>query len=427
MRSSSSASAESLPQASAARITRMLHRIGGIGDDHRGGVSRLAFTADERAAHHVVAEWLAELGLDVRHDPLGNTVAELVGDDPTARAIGIGSHLDSVPHGGHFDGVVGVVGAVELVRLLRDAGWTLSHSLRVVAFAGEEGARFGEPCIGSKGVTGRLAADDLDRLIDRADVSLRSALLSVGLEAEAMASARWSADDWAAFLELHIEQGATLYREGVGIGVVDIVSGSTRFMITMSGRAGHSGATPMHERVDALYAAAEVVSAIEGLVLDPQHHAVRATVGVLDVEPNSVTTIPGRVRFSVDIRDVDHDRQRATSIEVTALAQAIGERRGIGVAVTPLADTVPTVLPVWLRGIAVEACAELGQSYRVVTSGASHDAQIINAIVPSAVIFVPSREGHSHVPEEWTSSSDIARGVDVLLGTVIRLDRLLAS
>ena len=288
-----------------------LARIGGGPD---GAVSRLAFTAEERRAHAVVGEWLTEIGLRVRKDAVGNTIAELAGSDRASRWIGIGSHLDSVPNGGRFDGVVGIVGAVELARLLVERGTGLRHGLRVVAFAGEEGARFGEPCIGSKAAVGLLQTRDLDRIHDRHGVTLRQAFGEVGLDPGAIASARWRRDEWSTFFELHVEQGATLYREGIAVGIVDMVSGSTRLMLELHGRADHSGATPMHERADALAAAAEAMVAMEAIVRDPRHHGTRVTVGLLEVEPNSITTIPGHVRFSVDIRDVDHERQRETAL-----------------------------------------------------------------------------------------------------------------
>ncbi|HEX5465330.1 MAG TPA: Zn-dependent hydrolase [Candidatus Limnocylindrales bacterium] len=411
-------------EADAARISRMISQLGRIGGGNDGSVSRLAFTEDERRAHALVGDWLGEIGLTVRADAVGNLIAELPGSARSSGWIGVGSHLDSVPNGGRFDGIVGVVGAVELARLLIARKVSLRHGLRVIAFAGEEGARFGEPCIGSKAAVGLLGPRDLDRIHDGKGTTLREAFLGIGLDPAAIPAARWRQEEWSAFLELHIEQGSTLYREGIPIGVVDMVSGSTRLLIDLQGRADHSGATPMHERADALAAAAEAIVAIENLVRDPRHHGTRVTVGYLEVEPNSITTIPGRVRFSVDVRDIDHERQRETALALLRVTQAVSEKRLVTMRVDPLADTAPSVLPTWLRGLAVEACRNLEVPYRVLSSGASHDSQIVNTLVPTAILFVPSREGLSHVPQEWTSSADIAKGVEVLCETLVRVDQV---
>ncbi len=414
-------------QADPSRIAAMLDAIAAVGADPASGISRLAFTADERAAHALVAGWLQELGLSTRQDAAGNTLAERPGAARGLPAIGVGSHLDSVPHGGQFDGVVGVVGAVELVRLLNAREVTTQHPLRVVVFAGEEGARFGEPCIGSKAAAGALAGRDLSTMRDAHGVSLASAMASIGLDPARVPAARWHSGDWAAFLELHIEQARVLENEGRPIGLVDVVSGSTRLRVTLLGRADHSGGTPMALRADALAAAAELTLAAEAIATDPRHRGTRATIGRLDVYPNSITTIPGRVTLTVDVRDVDSDRQRQTTAEIVRRGRYICERRGVRLQVELIADTSPAVLPMWVREITSAACRDLGVDYRVMTSGAGHDAQVVNQVVPAGMIFVPSKDGSSHVPEEWTSASDIARGVEVLLNSVLRLDGFLAG
>jgi allantoate deiminase len=197
--------------------------------------------------------------------------------------------------------------------------------------------------------------------------------------------------------------------------------------LTLSGRASHTGATPMALRSDALAAAAEVVLIAESLATDSQHHGTRATVGRLEVTPGSITTIPGRVSLSVDIRDVDSDRQRQTTIEIVRRARAVCDRRKVGLALTLLGDTSPVILPIWLRRLTTQVCTENELSYRVMTSGASHDSQLINTITPAAIIFVPSRAGLSHVPEEWTSTADLARGTDTLLNALVLADSELGS
>jgi allantoate deiminase len=421
------ASTTEAPRADATRIGAMLADIARIGADPRGGVSRLAFTAEERAAHDLVGGWLRDLGLSVRVDAIGNTIAERAGSVPGAPAIGIGSHLDSVYQGGRFDGIVGVVGAVEMARLFVETPVATRHPLRIVAFAGEEGARFGEPTIGSKAVTGHLANRDLGAMRDANGVSLAEALRAINFDPRAVGQARWKPAEWAAFLEMHIEQARVLEQTDTPIGLVDIVSGSTRLRLELTGRADHSGGTPMDFRADALAAAAEVVLAAESLAREPRNRGARLTVGRLDVHPNSITTIPGRVRFTIDVRDVDSDRQRQLALEIIRRTRALADRRGIAVESELIADTSPVVLPMWIREQSSKTCEELGIRYRVMTSGAGHDSQVVNAIVPAGMVFVPSKDGLSHVPGEWTSASDVARGVEVLFHLTSRLDTMLAS
>jgi allantoate deiminase len=391
------------------------------------GVTRLCHTPLERQAHDVFAATMRELGLHVRSDAAGNTVAERPGTRVGAPAIGTGSHLDSVPHGGRFDGVAGVVAAMEVARLLVDGDVPHVHPLRFVAFAAEEGARFGRAMNGSGIACGALGPADLDAVRDADGITMAEAMRSVGLDPAAVAAARWDPTDWAGFLELHIEQGSVLERAGVGVGLVDAISGSTRMALHLTGRASHTGGTPMHLRADAMAAAAEIVLQVEGVACDDRHRGTRATVGRLTVEPGSITTIAGAVDLSVDVRDVDADRQRATAAEIVGRASAIARRRGIGLRAEMLADAAPVVLPTWVRGVVADTAERLDVGYRVLPSGASHDSQMVGRIVPTGMIFVPSRDGISHAPQEWTATADIAAGTDLLAAALLELDRRLAG
>lgn len=408
------------------RLMRMIEEIAEIG---RGptGITRLAFTKDEQEAHELVRSWLSDLGFRVWRDAIGNTIAELQGHDPDLPAIGIGSHLDSVPHGGRFDGIAGVVSAVEVSRLIVENEVSLHHPIRVVAFAAEEGARFGEPCIGSKAAAGWWSTRGLDRLRDSEGVTAAEAMRAVGLKPENVEECRWQPSDWVAFLELHIEQARLLETSRSRIGVVDMVSGSTRVEFSVRGQAQHSGGTPMSQRADALAAASEMVLFAEGLANDPRYRGARATVGRFDVFPNSITTIPGLVRFVLDVRDTDSPRQRRGASELVRSFQQICERRGVDLEFEVIADTSPVVLPTWLREIIMKSCEMANVPYRVMASGAGHDSQIINSVIPAGMVFVPSKGGLSHVPEEWTSATDLAAGATVLLDSIARLDDFLAG
>ena len=408
------------------RIAAAIQRLSEIGGDGRATVSRLAFTDAEREAHDLFAEWLRAAGFSARADAFGNTIGERPGgsDRPF---LTLGSHLDSVPNGGRFDGVVGVVGALEVGRMVQESGIITHHPLRIVAFANEEGARFGEACLGSKAVTGMLGPRDADRLRDVHGVTLAEAMARLGLNARRIEDAQWSHDEVAAYLELHIEQARLLEAQELAIGIVDAVAGNTRLRVEVHGRADHSGGTPMDWRQDALAGAAEMVLDVERIANEPGRRATVATVGRLTVWPNNITTIPGRVDFSLDVRDVDSDRQRDTARDLVERFERIASRRGLGLEYEVVSDTSPSVLPLWLRRLTKQVCVDLGLPHRVMASGAGHDAQILARRMPAAMLFVPSHAGLSHVPEEWTSVDDITRGVRVLYACLMRLDRFLAD
>lgn len=411
------------PDASAGRIQELLDQFGALSEGGPG-VTRLAYTPLERSAHDAFAAFMGGLGLDVWTDPAGNTVAQRPGTSAGAPAIVTGSHLDSVPAGGRYDGTAGVVAAMEVASGLVAEGVRHRHPLRFVAFAAEEGARFGQPCLGSRFAAGRMTGTDLMRR-DAAGVTLGDAMRSVGLDPERAVRTPWTGT--AAFLELHVEQGGVLEATGTQVGLVDLVSGSTRLWLDVTGRAAHSGATPMDLRADALAAAAEIVLAAESIARHPARRGARITVGRLEVEPGSLTTIPGRVRMSVDVRDTDSDRQRIIAVEVVRAARAICDRRKTAVTAGLIGDSSPVVLPVWLRRLAAATCHEAKVSFRVLSSGAGHDAQTMQSAAPAAILFVPSRAGLSHVPEEWTSARDLAVGASVLRSLLLRVDRELAG
>ena len=387
------------------------------------GVTRLAYTPLERQAHRVFSDEMTRLGARVTMDAVGNTIAELppTTGDRTA-GIGTGSHLDSVPSGGRFDGIAGVCAGMEAARAAVEAKLERTRPWRIVAFAAEEGARFGQACNGSRAVAGLSSPEELAALHDKDGITLADAMASVGLAPQRCHQARWDRTQWSAFVELHIEQGNLLEAAGLPIGVVDVISGSSRFLVRVEGIASHTGGTPMHLRRDALAAASECVLICEQIAGDSRHHGTRVTVGRLEVAPGSVTTIPGEVLFSVDVRDLDSARQRETAQELIVRFAAIAERRGVKLVAERMGDTSPAMLPSWLAGEIIAAADAHGLPYRVMASGASHDSQQVNRVTPTGMVFVPSRAGLSHVPQEWTASEDLAAGTAVLLTTLLRLD-----
>ncbi|MFF3852419.1 Zn-dependent hydrolase [Micromonospora sp. NPDC002575] len=387
------------------------------------GVSRLAYTRLERQAHDLFASLLAELGIASYTDAAGNTIGELAPDaEPRHGAIGTGSHLDSVPHGGAYDGTVGVVAALAVAAAASAGPRPRHRPWRFVAFAAEEGARFGQACNGSRIVAGLTGPADLRQLTDRTGTTMAAAMTECGLAPERIDTALWEPRDWRAFVELHIEQGTVLEHRRVPIGVVDTVSGSTRLRVSLTGVAAHTGGTPMDNRRDALTAASECVLDCERLAVAAAEDNTRITVGTLTVEPGAITVIPGRVVFTVDVRETDYGRQRAAAHAVAQRCRTVAARRGVDVEVEELADTPPVSLSREVAAAARAAAASRGLQVETLASGASHDTQQISRLMPAGIVFVPSRSGLSHSPEEFSTADQIATGAAVLLETMYRLD-----
>jgi allantoate deiminase len=394
-------------------VARRLSELAIIGGDPAGGWSRTGFTATEREAHGLFRAWVDELGLDGSQDAIGNSYGQLGEGGPVLMA---GSHLDTVPRGGNFDGAAGVIAAIEAAAILRGAG--LRHPLLLVCFVCEEGARFTTPCIGSRVATGGLDGRRLQQIQDANGISVFDAARDVGLRPDQVEP--WPQGHVACYLELHIEQGRILVGSERRIGVVDTIAGSTRMEVTIKGRSDHSGTTPMAIRQDALVGAAEVITAAEQAA--KRSRTAVATVGRLHLVPNVVTTIPGEARFSVDVRDIDPMRQREVAERILKHVGQVAIRRSLVVSAQLIHDQSPFVLPFWVREEIAGAARAAGVPYRVMASGAGHDAGYVSQVAPAGMIFVPSREGLSHTAEEWTDVDDIALGAVLLARSLQRID-----
>ena len=401
------------------RIEGFLDELAEIGRDPDGGWSRLAFSGDERVAHELFATTARDLGLTVTTDAIGNSYAELLGEDATAPCVVVGSHLDTVPQGGLFDGAAGIAAGLEVARLL--SARTRPWSFRVVAFVAEEGARFGLPCIGSRLVTGLLSVDEFGELVDPDGRPITECAAALGLNSRST-DLVWP-DGWVgAYIELHIEQGRVLEEREKRLGVVHSIGGSTRLEMTFVGSADHSGATPMRLRRDALAGASEFVVEVERKAAN--YTTTVATVGRLEVFPGSLTTIPGRVVLAVDVRDIDSERQRDLAETLLDEAARIASRRGLDVSVDLLSDQSPIALHHGLQDRLAQAAKELGIPFAVLPSGATHDAAYIAKIAPSGMVFVPCRDGISHAPEEWCEAEHIALGADTIATAISSLEHL---
>jgi allantoate deiminase len=399
------------------RVWQRLEELGEIGADPAGGVTRLALTPEERAATALVRRWMEEAGMETRIDGVGNLVGTYPGRDRSLPAVATGSHLDTVPNGGRYDGALGVVAGVECVQRFSELGLTFPRDIQVVAFVGEEPSRF-PGFVGSQALVGRLGEVSAVRSLQ--GETLAEALAACGLDPEEAGKTRWR--PLRAFLELHIEQGRVLEDAGVPVGIVTAIAGLRILECTLVGLADHAGATPMPVRKDALCAGAEVVLAVERIARSFGDDAV-ATVGKLEVRPGGANVIPGLVRLSVDLRHTDARRLDALYRQVQQTIEEVQRRRGVSGTTRTLLAVEPVPVDAELTSLLCGICEERHLDFRLLPSGAGHDSQNIAALGPIAMIFVRTRQGISHSPDEYASPSDIEQGVEVLYEAL----RLLAA
>jgi ureidoglycolate amidohydrolase len=408
-------------QAVATRLHDAIAELAGFNDDPAaGGITREVYTPTYAAALERVTEWMRSAGLEVRLDAVGNLFGRWAGSDPDAAIILTGSHVDTTLNAGRYDGVLGVLGAIEAVNGLRAAGTAPHRSIEIVAWAGEE-PRFGTGCVGSRAAAGDLERADLDRLRDRAGVSMAEALRAAGFDPDRLADARIDPSTIHALVELHIEQGAVLETGGESIGVVTAIAAPHDFRLTLRGAATHAGATPMSLRRDALAGAAEAMLVLERLAQQSPSGTTVGTVGVLRARPGAINVVPGEVELDVDVRDSDLGAREQVVASILAATGEIAERRGLELEVTPIVEDVPVACDPRVVEAAEAACRELGLDHRRMASGAYHDAMIMGRHVPIGMVFVPSAGGVSHHPDEYTAPDDLDRGVRVLAGTLARL------
>lgn len=400
------------------RLWKRLMELAEVGRQPSGGVTRMSFTPEERAAKDRVAAWMCEAGLTVREDAIGNLIGRREGSQPDAPVVLVGSHLDSVPNGGNFDGPLGVLGAVEAVQTLAEEGISHTHPIEVIAFTDEEGARFRFGMIGSRALAGTLTQEHL-QACDANGVSIAEAMRAVGFNPENVHQAARTSGSVKAYLELHIEQGRVLEAANLAVGIVTGIAGPLWLRVRITGEAGHAGTTPMAMRKDALAAAAEVLQAVEALAVRQERTV--ATVGQLHVQPGGVNIIPGVVEFTLDLRDTDEAVRDAVEQEIRAQAAIICKRRGVLLDITELQRVPPVACSPWLRTEMAAAAGELGLETQSLPSGAGHDGMQLAGLCPIGMLFVRSKNGISHQPEEWSSPEDCAAGVEVLYRTLLRV------
>jgi ureidoglycolate amidohydrolase len=389
------------------------------GESTGAGITREVYTPLYTRSVAYVRECMTQAGLATREDAAGNLFGRLDGRDPQLPAMLTGSHFDTTLNAGRYDGVLGVLGAIEAVERLTERP---RRSIEVVGFAGEE-PRFGSGCIGSRAMVGALSRADLDRMVDRDGVSVAAAMRSVGLEPDALEQARIDPSAYFGHLELHIEQGPELERAGVPIGVVERIAAPHDLRVTLVGVARHAGSTPMSARRDAFTAACEVALEVEALARSSPSGTTVGTVGVVRVDPGAVNVIPGRATLEIDIRDADLAARTQVVDGVLAAIHEVAARRGIEVEIQTTMYDRPAVCDANIVAAIRGACESQQIRYRAMISGAYHDAMVLGAVLPIGMIFVPSRGGLSHHPDEYTAPEELEFGVRVLAGALRTLCR----
>ncbi len=395
--------------------------FGAVEDADHGRTVLVGTPANRRARDYLV-DRMADAGLSVRVDAVGNVAGRYVPDgaDPDAAPVAAGSHVDSVPRGGIFDGPLGVYAALEAVRAIDEADRNLARPIEVVSFTEEEGARFGGGLRGSSVAAGVESVDDALAATDDDGVTLGEALSEIGYRGEG----RLDAGAWDAWLELHIEQDTELETAGVPVGVVTTITGIAHRTVTVTGEANHAGATPMDERRDALAGAAEVVSDVEraaNAVVEADSETAVATVGRLDVTPNATNVVPGEVTMGVDVRDVRRDTMDDLLAELHDSLDRVGAERTLETTVETDADVDPCPMSERIRAAAREAGERVGVETMSMPSLAAHDTMRVATVTDAGLLFAPSVDGVSHNPDEWTDWADCAAATSVLAETVASL------
>lgn len=398
------------------RIMEHILALAEFGKNPQGGVSRVAYSDADKQGREYVIGLLKAARLDVTIDAAGNLIGRRAGSANNLKPLLIGSHIDTVPEGGNYDGVVGSMGAIEVAQTLAEKNVTLRHPLEVVIFQNEEGG-----LIGSRALDGELAEKELD-LVSRSGKTIREGIKFIGGDPAKLNEVKRKKGDIAAYLELHIEQGNTLDTEKIDIGVVEGIVGINWWDVTIEGFANHAGTTAMNNRQDALLAAAKFIEAVNRVVTSVPGRQV-GTVGRIDALPGAPNVIPGKVVLSLELRDLDAGKIKMLYEKIHAEAQQIAAASKTKFDFTEINVNIPAPTDTRIRSLISDAARELGLSTKLLPSGAGHDAQDMAQLGPVGMIFVPSVGGISHSPREFSHPADIENGANVLLHTLLKLDK----
>ena len=398
------------------RLNATMTEMQNFGGTKEGGSLRVAYSEPNKQALDYLDGLMRDAGLATHIDAAGNLIGRRAGSEPELQPIMTGSHIDTVPNGGHFDGIVGVMAAVEVARTLHEQNVELRHPLEVVVWSNEEGGK-----TGSRAVMGSVAPWEFD-LPSLGERKIGDGIRFLGGDPQSIDEVARAQGELAAYLELHIEQGAILDRAGQSIGVVEGIVGIRRWNVTVEGVANHAGTTPMDQRQDALYAAAQFVTMVRHVTVDMPGTQV-ATVGRIEAHPGAPNVIPGKATLSLEIRDLSMEKIGRLFEQIRLASEALGEETGTTIAFTQFYESPAAPTDDRISSLVEETADALKLSYRRMPSGAGHDAQSLAGIGPIGMIFVPSRNGVSHAPTEFTSPEQITNGANVLLGTLLRIDQ----
>ncbi|RFB17389.1 Zn-dependent hydrolase [Bacillus sp. HNG] len=395
------------------RLASRLAALSEIGRTADNGSHRIGFSHEEKAAKDLVMQWMTEAGLTVTEDGAGNVFGRLNGKNSDLPALLSGSHVDSVPNGGHFDGPLGVLAALEVVDAWTQTGFVPERPFEVVIFSDEEGARFNGGFSGSSSMIGEATREELLPKKDIHGHSFTKVLEDIRLSVDDFFNSKRDLNQLEAFVEIHIEQGKRLERAGVPVGIVTGIAGPCWLKMTFTGRAGHAGNTPMDDRRDALVAASQFIYKVQSLPEQVSSSAV-ATVGKVDVLPNGVNVIPGEVRLTVDIRDIQKETRDQLVELVIEKAKSISAAQGIELHYEETLREAPVPISEDMQQKLEKSVVAQGIEPVFLSSGAGHDSMIVGHVLPVAMIFVQSKDGISHNPAEWSSLSDCVQSVHVL-------------
>jgi ureidoglycolate amidohydrolase len=402
------------------RLAAEIEELASISEAEPPVVTRIVFSPADLKARAWLIAGCEKAGLAVRQDPIGNIFARWTGSEPSAAAVGTGSHIDAIPNAGKYDGVVGVLGGLEAIRSLQRTGFRPKYSIELLMFTSEEPTRFGIGCLGSRLLSGTMASDAARKLADKDGASLEEVRRSAGYTAP-LEEVKLRDGYYKAFVELHIEQGPLLEQQKIPLGIVTSIAAPASFRLLIEGAGGHAGAVLMPDRRDALCAASELILAIENAAKTSGAADTVATVGICDVFPGAVNSIPSRVNLMLDIRDTNLGRRDAVMRAIETAEKTIATKRQVTIREEIVnADAPAQCAPAIVESLS-EACSKNQFASLPMVSRAYHDSLFMSRIAPVAMLFIPCRNGYSHRPDEYASPEDIARGVLVLAETLALL------
>ena len=411
-------------ETSLVRIKKDIEAIRKFNSTPESGCTRFSYSMEDKKAKDYLIHEMTSLNMIIKIDGVGNLRGVYKGEYVDLPAIMVGSHIDTVKNGGSFDGIAGVIAALEVIRVLNENNIKTKHSIELIAFAEEEGSNFGATTLGSKVITGKIPVSKLNIIKNNNGKSYYEVLKECGLSPESIEKDIIGKKDIMAMLELHIEQSIVLDENNLSIGIVKGIAGTRTYCIEITGESNHAGATPMNMRKDAMVVASKIISNVNDIVKKKGLDTTVATVGKIQCYPNVSNIIAEKVDFTIDIRDVDNKAMDNVLEEVKSYSKQIANEYGVECKARCITELQGTILCENFINIIEDVVKNKGYSYCKMLSGAVHDAAVMAEITNVAMIFVPSKDGKSHVPEEYTSFGDIKRGSDVLLETLLRVDKI---